>query len=437
MKSGRPQTRPDRPADAWRGPGGRSALPGVLRAGAARVRAFDKRAPAVWDLVIVAAFFLIGLPDALAAGPFQPQFLHINPGEQSEATVLAAQLPLIVPLWWRRRAPLVVTAVIVAVSFGQWMQGVWLSGGIALVPALFNVGLHARPRHSLWAWAATTGALAASAFRFDTRAGGIAALVGITSAAVLAGLALRGSLMHITALEARAEHLEEERRRSAEQAVAAERARMARELHDIVGHNLAVIVSLADGSAHLAGSQPAATARASRMIADSSRQALTELRRLVGVMRGPDDESPDLAPQSGLRDLPALADRVRATGSPVHLDLPDDTDTITPGLQLAAYRIVQEAVTNALKHGAPGAPLTIGIRRDADRVDITVTDTGTRRADVPASTPGGGHGLIGMKERVALFDGHIAAGPDPRGGWTLRATLHDSPPTPADESEPS
>ncbi|MFT9821177.1 hypothetical protein, partial [Lysinibacillus sp. NPDC056185] len=174
MKSGRPQTRPNRSAGSWHGFGGRSALPGFLRSGAARIRAFDRRVPAVWDLVVVAVFFLIGLPDALAAGPFQPQFLDIAPGERSAAVALAVQIPLIVPLWWRRRAPLVVTAVIVAVSFGQWMQGVWLSGGIAVVPALFNVGLHARPRQSLWAWAATTAALVASGFRFHTSVAGLA-----------------------------------------------------------------------------------------------------------------------------------------------------------------------------------------------------------------------------------------------------------------------
>ncbi|MFF2407124.1 sensor histidine kinase [Streptomyces sp. NPDC058092] len=437
MRSGRPQTRADRPDGSPRGHGGRSALLGFLRTGAARVRAFDRRAPGVWDLVVVAAFLLTGLPDALA-GPYQPQFLHIHSAELSEATVLAMQIPLIVPLWWRRRAPLVVTAVIVSVSFGQWMQGVWLSGGIVIVPALFNVGLHTRPRNSFWAWAATTAALVTAGFRFHTGVAGVASLVGMVTAAVLSGLALRGSLLHITTLEARAEQLELERRQSAERAVAAERARMARELHDIVGHSLAVIVSLADGAAHLAASHPTETARASRMIAESSRQALTELRRLVGVMRGPDDDSPELAPQPGFRDMPALADRVRATGSPVRLDLPENTDTISPGLQLAAYRIVQEAVTNALKYAAPGAPLAICVRRDADRVDVTVSDTGPRRRpdDTPPA-PGGGHGLIGMKERVALFDGDIAAGPDPHGGWTLRATLHDSPGTPEDESEPS
>ncbi|MFC9626204.1 sensor histidine kinase [Streptomyces sp. NPDC056930] len=439
MKSGRPQTRADQPHGPRCEDGGRSALLGFVRTTAARIRACDRRAPWVWDLLVVAAFLLTGLPDMLA-GPFQPQFLHIEAVDLSEATRLAMQIPLIVPLWWRRRAPLVVTAVIVSVSFGQWMQGVWLAGGIVIVPALFNVGLHTRPRNSFWAWAATTAALVTAGFRFGIGVAGVASLVGMVTAAVLSGLALRGSLQHITALEARAEQLERERRRSAEAAIAEERARMARELHDIVGHNLAVIVSLADGAAHLATSDPDRTAQASRMIADSSRQALTELRRLVGVMRGPDNDNagPELTPQPSIQNLPALADRVRATGTPIELDLPEDSGVLSPGLQLAAYRIVQEAVTNALKYAAPGTPVTVAVRHVSGSVDIKVSDTGPRRGqDKATPTAGGGHGLIGMRERAALFDGEIAAGPDRDGGWTLHATLHDAPQPPDHERESS
>ncbi|MFJ9684001.1 sensor histidine kinase [Streptomyces sp. NPDC101194] len=165
---------------------------------------------------------------------------------------------------------------------------------------------------------------------------------------------------------------------------------------------------------------------------------LTGLRTGRDSVADSDEAGLELTPQPSVKDLPVLADRVRATGTPVALDLSEDAESMSPGLQLAAYRIVQEAVTNALKYAAEGAPLSIAVRRTADSVDITVTDAGPKsgaRRTAPAT--GGGHGLIGMKERAALFSGQVNAGPAPGGGWTLLATLHDAPHQPDDESEPS
>ncbi|MER7693689.1 histidine kinase [Streptomyces sp. NPDC097610] len=409
-----------------RGSGGRSVVIGLLARTAARVRAADRRVPALWDSLVVAAFLLTGLPDVLA-GPFQPSFLHIENPALPEATVLAMEATLTVPLWWRRRAPVAVTAVIASVSLGQWMQGTWLSSGIVILPALFNLALRTRPRGSVWAWGAVTAAFVAAGVRFDIGVPRVLALMGATTVALAAGLALRSSRMHILELEDRAERLRIEQRLGAEKAVTEERARMAREMHDIVGHNLSVIVGLADGAAHLAPTHPDRTAQAAHMIADSGRQALTELRRLVGVMRDPAQDGPELAPQPGLNDLPALADRVRAVGNPIHLRLPENTEGISPGLQLTVYRIVQEAVTNSLKHAAPGALVTVDIQYSGGALGITVSDRGPRRTDRGAVHPGDGHGLIGMRERAALFGGDVSAGPAPDGGWTLRADLYDNP----------
>jgi signal transduction histidine kinase len=205
--------------------------------------------------------------------------------------------------------------------------------------------------------------------------------------------------------------------RQAEQAAADERARMARELHDIVGHNLSVVVLQAAG-AQAAGSLDAGTLE---KIERSGRQALVEMRRLLGVLRQPSDQPgvPGLSPQPGIAQLAALAEGVRGAGLPVRLVIDGDPAQLPAAVDISAYRIVQEALTNVLKHaGTAHAEVTVSCGTDA--VQIEVTDDG---AGAPAGELGGGHGLAGMRERVALFGGELAAGPRPAGGFTVRARL--------------
>jgi signal transduction histidine kinase len=208
----------------------------------------------------------------------------------------------------------------------------------------------------------------------------------------------------------------------AEQAAAAERARIARELHDIVAHHLSVMVLQAAGAR--ASGRPAD--RTLEKIEHSGRQALTEMRRLLGMLREPDEE-PQLTPQPGLGELPALADSVRAAGLPVHLVVDGDAAGLPAAVGVSAYRIVQEALTNVLKHaGAARAEVTIGYRDDA--VTIEVTDDGVALGEDPdlvvtEAPQAGGQGLAGMRERVALFGGDLRVGPKPGGGFTVRARL--------------
>ena len=187
--------------------------------------------------------------------------------------------------------------------------------------------------------------------------------------------------------------------RQAEQAAAAERARIARELHDIVAHHLSVVVLQAAG-ARASGKPAAATLE---KIENSARQALAETRRLLGVLRDPDEEA-GLAPQPGIGELDALAASVRAAGLPVNLVIDGDHAALPAAVDVSAYRIVQEALTNVLKHAGPArADVTIGLRQDT--VTIEVTDDGTGNP-VPAA-PAGGHGLAGMRERAAVFGGEL------------------------------
>jgi signal transduction histidine kinase len=220
--------------------------------------------------------------------------------------------------------------------------------------------------------------------------------------------------------------------RQAEQAVAAERARIARELHDIVAHHLSVVVLQAAGAR--ASGQTAD--RALEKIEHSGRQALTEMRRLLGILREPDEE-PDLTPQPGLGELTALAESVRAAGLPVRLVINGDGAAVPEAVGVSAYRIVQEALTNVLKHaGSAHAEVTVGCAGDAVTIDVTDDGDGFGEALVPAGPPpeghaqAGGRGLAGMRERVTMFGGELRAGPRPEGGFTVQARLSvsDGPP---------
>jgi signal transduction histidine kinase len=203
--------------------------------------------------------------------------------------------------------------------------------------------------------------------------------------------------------------------RQAEQATAAERARIAREMHDIVAHHLSVIVLQAAG-ARASGRPAGATLE---KIENSARQALADTRRLLGVLRDPAEQT-GLAPQPGIGDLDALAASVQAAGLPVSLVIDGDLAALPATVDVSVYRIVQEALTNVLKHAGPArAGVTIDCGRDA--VTIEVTDDGTAGPGHPA--PAGGHGLAGMRERAAVFGGELAAGPRPGGGYTVRARL--------------
>ena len=208
--------------------------------------------------------------------------------------------------------------------------------------------------------------------------------------------------------------------RQAEQAVTAERARIARELHDIVAHHLSVVVLQAAG-ARASGQASDGTLE---KIEHSGRQALTEMRRLLGMLREPDEE-PALAPQPGLGELPALAESVRAAGLPVRLVVDGDGAALPAAVDVSAYRIIQEALTNVLKHaGSARAEVSIGYVDDSVTIEVTDDGPGLEAGDlVWAEATQGGRGLTGMRERVALFGGDLRAGPRPDGGFTVRARL--------------
>ncbi|MFJ9693305.1 sensor histidine kinase [Kitasatospora sp. NPDC101183] len=231
---------------------------------------------------------------------------------------------------------------------------------------------------------------------------------------------------YLTELEDRAARLERERDAQAKVAVAAERARIARELHDVVAHNVSVMIVQADGAAYVLDNNPHQAKQALTTIATTGRQALVEMRRLLGVLRT-SDTTDDYVPQPGVEELPELLDQVRTAGLRVDYTTTGDPLDLPRGVELTVYRIVQEALTNVRKHGGPHAHAHVTVDYGDRELAVQIDDDGRGTTTTDHLTTGGadglGHGLIGMRERVGMVSGNLETGPRPGGGFRIRATL--------------
>ncbi|GAA0497257.1 sensor histidine kinase [Streptomyces olivaceiscleroticus] len=245
------------------------------------------------------------------------------------------------------------------------------------------------------------------------------------------GDSLRTRRAYWAQLEERAARLEKERETQSRIAVAAERARIARELHDVVAHNVSVMVVQADGAAYVLKSAPDQARQALETISGTGRQALAEMRRLLGVLRtGEGAEGGEYVPQPGVEQLADLVEQVRGAGLPVEFTVHGQERPLPSGVELTAYRIVQEALTNTRKHGGPGVGATVSIGYGEENLELLVEDDG-RGAQHELYEEGGadglGHGLIGMRERVGMVGGSLDAGPRPGGGFRISAVLPLTP----------
>ncbi|RMI41335.1 sensor histidine kinase [Streptomyces triticirhizae] len=253
-------------------------------------------------------------------------------------------------------------------------------------------------------------------------------LTGVFCLAWVLGDSLRTRRAYYAELEARAARLERERETQARMAVAAERARIARELHDVVAHNVSVMVVQADGAAYVLDSAPDQCRNALRTISGTGRQALAEMRRLLGVLRTEDSAvgAQDYVPQPGVEQLAELVDQVRDTGLAVDFRISGEPRPLPSGVELTAYRIVQEALTNTRKHGGPDAGATVTLEYGGDALTVLAEDDGRgaqQELYEGRGADGQGHGLIGMRERVGMVNGMLVAGPRPGGGFRISATL--------------
>ncbi len=275
----------------------------------------------------------------------------------------------------------------------NWRQAV---AGLAILLVASGVVTHNDPKQTLDDWL------------------GVALLFSVLW---LAGFGVGRKLQEAEHAKEKARRLEREREERAREAVAEERARLARELHDVVGHSVSVMTVQASAVRRLLLPEQEREREALEVVEQTGRQALAEMRRLVGVLRRP-EEAPALAPQPSLEHLDKLVAHVRESGLAVELTVEGDAVPLPAGLDLTAYRLVQEGLTNALKH-ARADQAKVLVRYGDGEIELQVADNGTGGGD----GSGGGHGLVGMRERVAVYGGELEAAPRPEGGFRLRARL--------------
>ena len=348
----------------------------------------------VADAGLAAALLLLGGAQVAAQPP------------DSELALYLAFAPVIVlPVAWRRQAPLACATVAAvaliaqalvaepAVSFGEFLAAIVLT---------YTLGAHARTIA-----AAVGGALMFAAVGVHTLQQSddtwFEFLYGLV---YFGGAFLLGRFVKLRAVRAaqRENH-----------AVRDERARMAREMHDVISHTVGVMIVQAGAARASLPVDATASREALTEVESTGRQALTELRRLLTVLRSA-EAADELEPQPGIASIGALVEQVRSTGLPVDLRLEGERRPLAPGLELSAYRIVQEALTNVLRH-ARAARAAVVIRFGSDALELDVVDDG----DAPPGGATSGHGIVGMRERAALYGGSVDAGPDARGGFRVRA----------------
>jgi signal transduction histidine kinase len=330
---------------------------------------------------------------------------------------------VVVPLLARRRfafaAPAFVWLIGSAVSFVDERLVVFNAGTLAVgLAAALLLGHLADGLQARLGLAIAVGGVAVVIYNDPQHATGDLIFTPVLVAvAWLAGLALRERSLQAEAAELRAQHAELQREATARVAVAEERARIARELHDVVAHALSVMVMQVGIVRHRLPGQLAEDSEALEGVEQAGRNALAELRRLVGAMRREDDEL-DLAPQPSLTRLDELLEQVRRAGLQVHMHVEGAPAALPAGIDLSAYRIVQEGLTNALKHArATRADVTLHYAPDA--IELEVRDDG----DGPTNDDGGGHGLVGVRERVKVYGGEMTAGPAAERGFVLWTRL--------------
>ncbi|WP_307872576.1 sensor histidine kinase [Paractinoplanes ovalisporus] len=381
-----------------------------------QMRRLDQRRPWLFDVGPAVLIFLFSLPQVLTGGPD-----HDAP-PQPVALRLAAAVVLLAPLWWRRRAPLVAFTAVAVIMLAYWFAGLWISTAMVMLIVLYGVAARSSMRVLVWVAVATaaefTFGLLVLAPLGDFRFTVWLLVLGTCSAAIAVGLAARTSRAYLAALGDRAAWLETDRERQARLAVAEERTRVAREMHDIVGHHVSIIIGLADGGATMAANRQEKAAEPLRLIGETGRQALDELRRVLGVLRAEAAQA-QLNPQPGLADVERMLAGVRTAGLSVSYETRGDLPSLSQGLQLAVYRIVQEALTNTLKHAGRGASAEVAVTVGGNEVNVRVTDRSPAGRPAPSS---GGQGIVGIRERAGLYGGVVTAGPDGE-GWTVDVVM--------------
>lgn len=348
--------------------------------------------------------------------------------ESDVAAGLAFSVALLACVPFRRRAPVIAFAAVSVLCLAQLalLDRIVAGDVVALVGLYTVVAYGPGTRVAAAAAACAVAGAAIAAVRWHAAAEGVSLLE--TGASTVASVLLAATLgawqrsrrARLDGLRERNRLLAIERDQQAAVGAAIERARIARELHDVIAHSLAVMVAQADGAAAGAQRRPADATAALRTIGDTGREALGQMRRLLGVLR---DESPSagsLAPQPGTAQLDALVEQATRAGLPVHFSVEGDRRRLLDTVDVTVYRLAQEALTNVLKHGGTVSRVDLVLRYDDERVELLVRDDGLGAG---AASDGAGHGLVGMRERADLHGGTLHAAPRDGAGFEVRAVI--------------
>jgi signal transduction histidine kinase len=355
---------------------------------------------------------------------------HDVPGERpADAVAYLLVVAASASLVWRRRAPITVLVVVTALISTFWLRdhGAYLS--VLGLPALYAVAAHADDRRRAW-WALTLSIVvlmvAASVSLLDTADGfeylNACSVTAFLIGAIAAGVVIRNRERIFVDTERRAAAAEADRLAEAERAVVRERSRIAREMHDVVAHSMSVVAVQAAAGREIVHADPDRAAEVFARIEAVGRESLTELRRMLGVLRDAGDDDASLAPQPGIADIASAVAESSEIGVATELVIEGRQRPLAPGVELTAYRIVQEALTNVRKHGGRAASAVVRLSYETDVLVVEVADDG-RGAATALSGVGTGNGLIGMRERVEIYGGELTAGPRPGGGYAVRAVL--------------
>jgi signal transduction histidine kinase len=378
---------------------------------------WPRERPWLVDVAVVLMVFAYNLPIQIV---YVPDGLWPGMG-------VVVSVGLCAPYVLRRRHSLPVFGVILLTAWSQLVLGVgFIPADVMLALALYNVAVRFRWPVSVPAAATVVlWVLFAVGPRLEEYYFSLADLGLLVLVVVVAwtwGTTARVRRDYVDGLKERARQLERERENQARIVAAAERARIAREIHDIVSHSLSVVVLMAEGASLKVRTEPERAERAMLTVRDTGRNALAEMRRMLDVLR--EGEPGSQAPQPGIAQLGRLIEESRASGLPVEMTVQGEPVEVSAGVDLVVYRVVQEALTNARKHAGPSlSKVAVRLRYEGDSLEAQVTDDGQGPGARPGGEPGGGHGLVGMRERVAAYGGKLRTGPRPGGGFEVVATL--------------
>jgi len=381
--------------------------------------AWLRRHPTLVDGVLAAALLLGGVGPAFAKGMF---------------IGIPLAFGLAVPVMFRRRYPVAAYATAVVAGGIQVALGIRPAAtDVAILILLYTLAAYTPRRTSVWGLAVCLAGSAVAILRWISLTGhgvlgwliaGATLFAGPALLAWVLGDSMRYRRAYYASLEDRAARLEAERDAQAQIAAVAERARIARELHDVIAHNVSVMVVQADGASYALDADPGRAREALAAISATGRQALAEMRRLLGVLRREEEGgASERAPQPGIGELGELLDQARGAGLPVSFTVEGEPHPLPGGIALTAYRIVQESLTNTRKHAGPMASASVTLRYADTALVLAISDDGRGDLGGAAMPEATGHGLTGMRERVAACGGSVAAGPRPGGGFEVVATL--------------